>query len=113
LFDKRYAVYKAAQVFLSKILRDAKFELNDLFEFRGDAQDSVFLFGEDITGYLDEIDSKALEFWEKQESIKGIPKGEKRSEMCEKQTQLLGWLTKQLPELKNKFAPYLAFKRWK
>ncbi|TFG45596.1 MAG: hypothetical protein E4H40_08100 [Candidatus Brocadiia bacterium] len=113
MFDKRYGVYKNTQVFLSKILRDAKIEMKDIFEFRAGTQDSVFFFKEDIPNYLKSIDNKALDFWEIHESLNGVPKGEKRSKICAEETELLGWLTRQLPELKNKFSPYLKFKTWK
>ena len=113
MFDKRYGVYKNTQVFLTKILRDAKIEMEDILEFRAGTQDSVFLFKEDIPNYLKNIDNKALDFWEIHKSLDGVPKGEERSKMCRKQTELLGWLTSQLPELKNKFAPYVKFKTWK
>ncbi len=52
MFDKRYGVYKNTQVFLTKILIDAKIEMEDIFEFRAGTQDSVFLFKEDIPNYL-------------------------------------------------------------
>lgn len=113
MFDKRYGVYKNTQVFLTKILRDAKIEMNDILEFRAGTQDSVFFFKEDIPNYLKNTDNKALELWEIHENLDGAPKGEERSKMCRSQTELLGWLTSQLPELKNKFAPYLEFKTWK
>ena len=113
MFDKRYGVYKNTQVFLTKILRDAKIEMEDIFEFRAGTQDSVFLFKEDIPDYLKNIDNKALELWETHKNLDGVPKGEKRSEISRKQTELLGWLTSKLPELKNIFAPYLKFKTWK
>jgi hypothetical protein len=113
MFDKRYGVYKNTQVFLTKILRDAKIEMEDIFEFRAGTQDSIFLFKEDISDYLKNIDNKALELWETHKSLDGVQKGEKRSKICYKQTELLDWLTAQLPELKNKFASYLEFKIWK
>lgn len=51
--------------------------------------------------------------WETHNSLEGVPKGEKRTEMCRKNAELSDWLIKQLPELKNQFAPYLKFKTWK
>ncbi|MBN1805630.1 MAG: hypothetical protein JW837_10295 [Sedimentisphaerales bacterium] len=113
MFDKRYGVYKNTQVFLTKIFRNAKIEMEDIFEFRAGTQDSVFLFKEDIPDYLQKIDNKALKLWETHKSLDGVPKGVKRSEMCYEQTDLFDWLIKQLPELPNKFAPYLKFKMWK
>ena len=45
MFEKRFAVYKAAQRFLTVIFRDAKVDLDKLFDFRRDTQDATFLFG--------------------------------------------------------------------
>jgi hypothetical protein len=112
-FDKRYGIYKNTQVFLTKIFRDAKIEMKDIFEFRAGTQDSIFLFKEDIPDYLENIDKKARDLLEIHMRLEGVPKGKERSKMCREQTNLLHWLNSQLPELKNKFAPYLKFKTWK
>jgi hypothetical protein len=113
MFEKRFSVYKGAQVFLTCILVKAKFEMNELFEFRAKTQDSVFLFGEDIVSYLKQIDSKALELGTSQEILEGERDTERRKPLIDKKTNSLEWLIDQLPELKNKFAPYLKFKNWK
>jgi hypothetical protein len=113
LFEKRFSVYKGTQVFLSQILRDAKFELEHLFKFRAETQDAVFLFDDDIINFLKEIDSKALEFWSSHKSLEGVPCGEERTKLCQKESELLSWLTKQLPKLKEVFSPYLKFRTWK
>jgi hypothetical protein len=113
LFDKRFSVYKVAQVFLINIRDKTKIDMDQILKFKADTQDSVFLFDEDISNYLKTIGNKALELLEVHENLDGVPKGEDRSEMCRKQTDLRHWLISQLPELKNKFAPYLEFKTWK
>ncbi len=113
LFDKRFSVYKAAQVFLINIRDKTKIDMDQILKFKADTQDSVFLFDEDIPNYLKTISNKALELLEVHGNLDGVPKGEDRSEMCRKQTDLRHWLNSQLPELKNKFAPYLEFKTWK
>jgi hypothetical protein len=113
LFDRRFSVYKGTQVFLSHILKEAKFELEQLFQFRADTQDAVFLFDDDIMNYLKEIDSKALEFRGLQMTLEGVPRGEERTRLCQKETELLTWLTDQLPKLKEVFSPYLKFETWK
>lgn len=113
LFEKRFAVYKGAQRFLTHILKSGKVELDKLFEFRRDTQDAVFLFSDDIPEYLNSIDRKALNMWSKVEEYKELPKGEERSRLCREETQLLHGLTEELPRLKDVFAPYLKFKKWK
>ena len=42
-----------------------------------------------------------------------LPAGQKRSELGEKETRLLTELTNELPKLKEVFAPYLRFDKWK
>jgi len=112
MFDKRYGVYKNTQVFLSKFLINPKIEMKDFLEFRAGTQDSVFLFKDDIPNYLEDIHKKAFDFWEIRRDLDGA-QGDERSEMVREKTELFRWLHNQLPELKNKFAPYLKFKTWK
>jgi hypothetical protein len=113
LFEKRFAVYKGAQRFLTHILKSGKIELDKLFEFRRDTQDAVFLFSDDIPKYLDSIDRKALDMGTKAEQYKDLPVGEERSKLCKEESRLLMELLDELPRLKDVFAPYLKFKKWK
>lgn len=113
LFEKRFAVYKGIQVFLTYILINAKFEMAELFKFRANTQDAIFLFGEDVTNYISLVDKKALEFWSLSEELEGLPIGEERSKACKEKTCLLKWLIDELPQLKDIFSPYLKFKTWK
>jgi len=105
MFEKRIAVYKAVQRFLSIILRDGAVDLDKLFEFRRDTQD--------IVEYVDRVDNLALELWEKIASCEGLPVGEERSRLCREQTDLRGALIKELPKLRDVFAPYLRLDKWK
>ena len=61
LFDKRFAVYKATQIFLCIILGAARFEMGEFWEFRRDTQDAPFLFRDDIVQFLEAIDKAALD----------------------------------------------------
>ncbi|MBC8378484.1 MAG: hypothetical protein H8E62_04845 [Planctomycetes bacterium] len=112
LFEKRFAVYKAAQRFLSIILRDANFKDGELFEFRGGTQDGTFLFGPDIPDYIAMLDKKALDMKTANMQLEGLPKSDERSELVGKEMQLLKELTDELPRLKEVFAPYLRFDTW-
>jgi len=113
LFEKRFAVYKGVQRFLTHILTEGKLDLNKLFEFRRDTQDAVFLFSEDIPKYLGSIDRKALDMGTKAEQYKDLPVGEERSNLCKEESRLLMELLDELPRLKDVFAPYLKFRKWK
>ena len=113
MFEKRFAVYKGVQEFLTIILQEGKFDLNQLFEFRRKTQDSTFLFGKDIPQYIDGIDKRALEMGSLEERYKPLPVGQQRSELCEEKTRLLRGLIDELPRLKEVFALYLRFDKWK
>ena len=113
LFEKRFAVYKGVQRFLTIILQEAKFDIGQLFEFRRDTQDATFLFGSEIPEYINMIDSKALEMRSIAQQYQPLPRGEERSALCEKETKLLAELIAELPRLKEVFAPYMRFEKWK
>ena len=104
---------KASQLFLTKFFQKFTVELEDLSDFKAGTQDATFLFDDDITKYLKKIESQALKLWEKQERIKDVHENKERSKMAEEITQLSGELNSQLRGLKNIFARYLAFKKWK
>jgi hypothetical protein len=113
LFEKRFAIYKGTQVFLSSVLHDAKVEMDELFRFRGATQDAVFLFGDDIRKFLSAIDTRGLRLWRITQELEGVPVGDKRSSLCKEQSEILEALIDDLPRLKEVFGPYLAFKKWR
>jgi hypothetical protein len=113
LFEKRFAVYKGVQIFLTHIFMKAKVDIDKLFEFRRDTQDAMFLFDDAISTYIKEIDHKALDLHTTVKTYRPLPKGDKRSHLCKHEAQLLRELTGELPKLKDVFAPYLKFKKWK
>jgi len=113
LFQKRFLVFAATRKFLSVILRDANLKIEDLFEYRADTAEATFLFEQDITDYLKEIDEKSLSLWELHETIRPLPIGAERSQKAHEISEHLKWLNDQLPMLKPVFNPYMKFKTWK
>ena len=55
LFERRFEVFASTRRLLSIILRDAKFDLKDLFAYRADVAEATFSSDEDITNYLEKI----------------------------------------------------------
>lgn len=113
MFEKRFAVYKGVQEFLTIILQEGKLDLNKLFEFRRKTQDSTFLFGNDIPRYIDYIDTKASDMQSAKEEYEHLPNGQERSELVNKKSLLYGELRNEIPRLKEVFSPYLRFDKWK
>lgn len=113
LFEKRFTVFSAARKLLSIVLRGAKADLKDLFEYRAAVAEATFLFDEDITDYLDEIDKQFLRLHTTEAKLKGDLVAEERNKLIDENDKTLGWLIDQLPELKTRFSPYLKFRVWK
>jgi hypothetical protein len=113
LFERRFAVYKGVQVFLTHISIKAKVDMDKLLDFRRDTQDAMFFFSDDIPEYLDSIDKKALDLWAKQEEGKELTNGGEIPNLRKEISRLLKELLDELPRLKDVFAPDLKFKKWK
>jgi hypothetical protein len=112
MFDRRFAVYKGTQKFLTTILVKGGMELEQLFEFRRDTQDATFLFGPEIPAYLERLDEQAIEMRSLALKFQPLPSGSERNELVEKETKLLTGRVDELPRLKHVFAPYLRFALW-
>jgi len=102
LFERRFAVFRTAQIYLSKIMQEGR--LNDETfrteypKFMDAWQRSQFLFGKDIGDYLDSVRRRSLEMRDL-----GI---EKKHNEAHKH---LTWLCDQTPKLFDRFGPYLCF----
>jgi hypothetical protein len=113
LFEKRFSVFAGARRFLTHILKDGDLKtLDPVWEYRAAIGEASFLFEEDIVEYLEEIYRRALKLHSDRETMQPLPAGDDRKRLAHDISESLGWLTGQLPELKNRFAPYMKFKTW-
>ncbi len=64
-YDHRLKVYEEVRQILSVILRDAKASYDDLLKFRRAVSEADFLFGSEISDYIDEIYRRGvkLQYW--------------------------------------------------
>jgi hypothetical protein len=113
LFEKRFAVYRAAQTLLSRVLQDGEVKkLKYIFEYRRDTQVAYFLFDQEIVKYLDSLDRKALDLWAKGQAYNSMNVCEQRTELVSEAHDICMQLVEELPELKKAFEPYMRFKAW-
>jgi len=113
LFEKRFAVYKATQKFLSAIMGDPNIQWDRAVEFLRDKQDSVFLFDDETVNYLDSLYKKAVDMIDLKDDYDPLPSGTERTDLVKRKSELRKQLTEELPKLKDVFRPYLQFKNWK
>lgn len=112
LFEKRFAVFTGARIFLSRVFREGKAELPTLFEYRAAIGESSFLYGRELVEYLESIYTHGLNLHTKMEEMQPLPVGTERSALAQEISNETRWLVDQLPKLKDRFHPYLGFESW-
>jgi hypothetical protein len=109
LFDRRYKVFDSTRIFLSVILKNARFDDSQFFEFCAGISDVEFLFGKDVVDYLTQIRTKALDARAHHEALETIPVGDERSRRVNAKQNDILWLGEQINVISGAFAPYLNF----
>ena len=111
LYDRRLKIYEEVRRILSIILRDAKASYEDLLKFRTSVSEADFLFGSDITEYIDEIYKRGvqLQYWsgEYRDYSQEKPEGYDHKKICDGMHSELKWLISQFEPAKLKFKKYL------
>jgi hypothetical protein len=102
LLERRMKVFDATAKLLGIILRDARIELDQLFEFLRETRERELLFGAEIKDYLDELYSKGVELRTRDEV--------RRPEDFTRNTELLTWFAGQHTVATQKFLKYLDFR---
>ena len=64
MYDRRRRIYGEVIAFLSLVLRDFKPDMSAVIVFRCETAEADFLFGSDITSYIDEVFNQALDIRE-------------------------------------------------
>lgn len=95
LYKIRLPVYYAYREFIWKIIRDAKYEVNDLFKYLDGTHEAPFLYNEYVNSYLELVKEKAIEFRSKQRQLelRYDLKDSERSKLFDEETELLIWLS--------------------
>ena len=73
--------------------------------------ESVFLFDDDITNYINELFIKSCDLRTVAKKLNpNLPPGEERNRLAEEEANLLQWFSDQLKTSQQKFTKYLKFK---
>jgi hypothetical protein len=113
LFDRRYKVYATTKKFLIVVVRNARFERSDLFEFFAGTADADFLFDKDILDYLKQIADRATAMDVLQKKFYPMPAGDERDRLADKEHIEFVWLTHQVTDMSKVFSPYLSYAKIK
>jgi hypothetical protein len=107
LFEKRYAIFRAAGTFLGSIMREGKATEKAQADFKAGIQGASFLFDFSVTELLDEIWEKAIDLETKQFEIKDLPVGNERSKLAAEIGELKKWLIHQFKPLEERCSKFL------
>jgi len=110
-YDRRLRVYEEVRKILSIIVRDAKANTDDLLKFRTSVSEADFLFGPEISEYIDEIYKHGLSLWrwnqEYRDYTQEKPENYDHKKVVDEMHKELTWLTKQFEPAKQEFKKYL------
>ena len=110
-YDRRLKVYEEVRQILSIIVRDTKASYDDLLKFKRAVSEADFLFGSDITIYIEEIYQRgvSLQHWsgEYRDYNQPKPEGYDHKKVCEGMHAEFDWFLKQFDPAHQKFKKYL------
>lgn len=109
VYNLRIPIYNAYRDFVTKILRDAKINYNDLFDFANKTHEALFLYDENIADFLSLIFQKGNRFQYLNKIIANprlVEKG-KWNSIVEEESDLLQWFHDNLEQARKLFKQYL------
>jgi hypothetical protein len=109
LYDRRFAVYNAARMFLLREILPTNQVTNDaLYALVRGTADAVFLLDGDVTAYLEELRKNAVRFQLLTTAIDTMQREEERKRVSDQKLTLREWFEKQPDVLVEKFKPFIT-----
>lgn len=110
LYDRRYRIYEGARRLVAEIVREGRATNQDVFAFRRETGDSVFLLNEEIVTYMTELQTRAFRLAYLGTIITNDIHPD-RNAAIDEEAKLLTWFTEQFDVLVIKFKPLLHLDR--
>jgi hypothetical protein len=109
LFDRRMKVFEAFQDFIREVVARGYAETEDIRNLHSVKSNIPFLFDEEIEEYRKSLVDTGLKLRSinRKLSDQSLPKGDKRTELANKDYELNTWFSDQFDESISKFSDYL------
>lgn len=110
LYDRRMTIVRATMEFIAGIVREGNTDWPKIVEFNRATQESFFLFGAEMHGYLHEMHKKAVGLMSLNQKLHhtNLPIGKERSEAADELAKLSIWFGDQFDEARKKFAKHMS-----
>jgi hypothetical protein len=113
LFSKRLEAYEKLQEFFMMVFREGCVEDKALPVLAEARYKSRFLFGPEIETQFDALWKKAVNMRTLRTKMYGpgsLPVGPERSEICDRESELLQWMMNEMKDSSQRYARYLTFR---
>lgn len=108
LFEKRYAVYEAAQEFIASIVTSGKVNDESMFTYMAATRAAKWIVSHEVEEYLErELYTPALKLQTLQSMLEGVPAGDERTKNVARQLELKTHFNAQYKQLDIWFSAYL------
>lgn len=110
LFEKRIKVFNETKQVLFKIERDDKIDIIVLRDYIFSVNDSKFLFGKEISDYIEEIKTRAIDFNHSSDGLEYLSVGSnERIEKVGQRTEMRKWFSNEYNTVEVRFLKYIDF----
>lgn len=110
-YERRLQVYKEVVRFISIGISEANYDNNELMTFRSKVSEADFLFGKEVSKYIDELHGRAVNLyrWNKEyrDHSQQQPESYDHKMVVEETHKELNWVSSQLEPARNIFKKYL------
>ena len=107
LYERRAAVLRGALRCLGHITRVGGVRDETIPCWLEATSEREYLLERDLCEYLDEIYNKCLLAHTLRNMLQDEPVGERRTQLVEEESRIVGWLVTQSAEIRRRFVPYL------
>lgn len=113
-YERRLAIYKSVQKYLSEIMREANTTFDRALQFNYEASEATFLFDSSVQNKIDEIYKKSIDMAANYEKLypsdgsPGLPKGPERNKVVKSHYEFTQWHADQLNDSRQFFAKKLG-----
>ncbi|WP_422134987.1 hypothetical protein [Endozoicomonas sp. ALD040] len=107
LFDKRLAVYEGVTSFIAHVFQTGKVTDDEVRAYMQATRNAKWLFSEEVASYLNSIYEKAIDIQAYRAQLEGVPVGDRRTELVNKESSAKKWLVAQFSVVDEHFRNYM------